>query len=408
MQTIYDKSLMIQSQIVKNVSDYVVNRLSKKYGFDERDAHAYLETSSDVASPESLEKSKCGRPEKHRKETRGETEDEAFCALIERSAPDQTVSYKKLCSRPAGNKSPVLTMSSPVAESVVDQVELDESIKRSQLARMAELMSSVTPTKAKPQAKPKKVDVSKEVSEPVPKPASEPVVSKAVAVVSEAVVSEAVVVEKKVVKKPAKKAVSPPEVTSVVAPVVPVVPVVTAPALSVDEIMQQQLLRMAQLSLEPKVAKVAKVSKVVKALKSKSEPVVVPVVVPVVAPRVVVVSPVQVVAPRVVVVAEELVEEEIVLESQELPMTIELDETEDDALQNTSDVLFTHNQTRYLKSHDGVVYTVYDREQVGTIDASGVVHITLREEEEEMCTDDDDDEEDTVLANGSDSESEEE
>ena len=398
---------MIQSQIVKTVSDYVVTRLSKKYGFDETEAHAYLETSS----PESFEKSKCGRPEKQRKETRGETEDEAFCALIERSAPDQTVSYKKLCVRPAGNKTAVLTMSVPVAEPVVEQPELDESIKRSQLARMAELMSSVTPTKAKSAPKPKKVAVSKEVPKPVSEPVSEPVVSESVVVVSESVVVEKKVVEKKVVKKSAKKAVSPPEVTPVLAPVAPVV---SAPALSVDEIMQQQLLRMAQLSLEPKVAKVSKVSKVVKALKSKSEPVVAqvvepvvaqvvePVVVPVVAPRVVVV------APRVVVVAEELVEEEIVLESEELPMTIELDETEDDALQNSSDVMFTHEQTRYLKSHDGVVYTVYGREQVGTIDASGAVHITLREEEEEMCTDDDDDEEDTVLANGSDSESEEE
>ena len=382
----------------------VVRALSLKYKFNESEAREYIKMLETNVSSSSSSCVLVGRPSQQRVENSRETEDEAFCALVEQSEKKGKVEYKKLEKK---SKEPASESGKP-KPSLTTEESLHVPLEK------AKEQESAKPAKKTV----KKVAVPAEVAQAVVQPVVQPVVVQAA---PEKVVKKAKV--KVVVDKEAKDR----EVFEII-----------AKAKAAKEAKEAKDREAAEILAKAKEAKEAAEmqakTKVTKPKKSKKEEVAAPVVAAVVVAPVVeapvvevkVAAPVPkevkvvkevkvaavvaapVVAAPVVVqdvlkgLDEESEDEE--LEDEELEEEVVEDETTcvNGIIYHKSDETIRHNGTMYLKSKDGVVYEVFNREKVGKLDASGKVVLDAQEVEEELCTESESDGDETELMTDSD------
>ena len=455
----------------------VVGALSVKYGFNDSEAREYikmLETvdfvglsvgsesekkSEDLAAPLSLPLSgglpkvpKQGRPSTQRVENKKETEDEAFCALVEQSEKSGRIEYKKLekkSEKKVVEKS-VQELPAPL-EKVSEKVVVDagkNTLNMEEVMRMQiEKMDEMDKTKA-PEKKVKKVKKSEEkivdLAAPLPKVVVEQKVAVDLAPPLPKVVVEQKVVEKVVTKKTKapvdretkapvdreakdreaaeimerlKAAKAAKESSSVATPLVPKLSVVEK-SVVVEKAAKKKKVVSAPVAPQvenPPLSKVPLLEKVEQKVVEKvvdlAPPLskVVELVLPVVVPGVMsftfapeVEKSVDLAAPFPKVVEKVAVDllpdsleelEEEVIDDAEVPS------------EKVEDEVIRHKGTMYLKSNEGVLYEVFNRDKVGKVDASGVVTLDEQEIEEELCTDSDSDSEDeTVLMTDSEDE----
>ncbi len=345
----------------------IVRALSQKYNFSELEGQEYIkmhEIGVGVSVGVGLVEKKQGRPSTQRVENEKETEDESFCALVERSEKSGRVEYKKLEKKVSVKKE----VPEVVPEVVVSEVGGLPVVEKKVVKKSLKKVVVTAP-----------VVVAPVVVEPVA------VVVEPVAVVAPAVVVASVVVAPVVVKEKKKKAEK------------------------VDT--KAKDLEVAEIIARAQAAKeAAKEAAAAKAKDVKSVAVSVAVVVP----------SVPVVPKKSAKKSEKVVEKvaEKVVPSLFLPEVVsgavptyhfaapppELEE-EEVPEEVSKEESIRHEGTMYLKSKEGIVYGVFSREKVGRVDSSGKVILDAQAQEEELCTESEDSSEDeTVLMTDSEDE----